>query len=126
MRPDFARNGGLIRAIVQDAQSGLVLMDAFMNEGAFDETMRIKQAVYYSRTKQKLWHKGEESGHVQVIREVRINCNRDSILLLVEQIGGAACHDGYQTCFYRRLCSAGATEHTEERVFDPKQVYKNQ
>ncbi len=124
MRPDFGRGDGLIRAIAQDAESRAVLMDAYMNEEAFDETVRTRRVVYFSRTKQKLWRKGEESGNIQLVREIRINCNRDSILLLVEQVGGAACHDGYHSCFYRRFRDDGELEVIEARVFDPAQVYE--
>ena len=124
MRPDFARNGGLIRAIVQDATTLAVLMDAFMNEEAFDETVRTGRMVYFSRTRKNLWRKGEESGNVQLVREIRINCNNDSLLMFVEQVGKAACHDGYRTCFYRRLNSDGSTEVVGERIFDPNAVYK--
>lgn len=124
MRPDFERNGGLIRAIAQCRSSHVVLMDAYMNEGAFDETVRTGKVVYFSRTKGRLWRKGEESGNVQLVREIRINCNLDSVLLLVEQIGGAACHDGYQSCFYRRIESDGSLTVVGERVFDPAQIYK--
>src|SRR3954447_10317644 len=91
-RPSFGKADGLIRAIAQDFETRDVLMDAFMNEEAFDETLRTGRAVYYSRSRGKLWRKGEESGHVQVIKDIRINCYGDSLLLLVEQIGGAACH----------------------------------
>ncbi len=123
MKPDFARGGGLIRAIAQDAVTKDVLMDAFMNEEAFEETLRTGRAVYFTRSRGKLWRKGEESGHVQLVREIRINCNRDSVLLLVEQIGCAACHDGYQSCFYRRMTDSGL-EIIGERIFDPAEVYK--
>lgn len=125
MRPDFERNDGLIRAIAQDSETKDVLMDAFMNEEAFDETLRTGRVVYFSRTKKRLWRKGEESGNVQLVREVRINCNADSILLLVEQVGGAACHDGYRSCFYRRI-DASELAVVGERVFDPSVVYKKE
>lgn len=125
MRPDFERNDGLIRAIAQDSETKDVLMDAFMNEEAYDETLRTGRVTYFSRTKQRLWRKGEESGNVQLVREVRINCNRDSLLLLVEQVGGAACHDGYRSCFYRRIDASELTV-VGERVFDPSVVYKKE
>ena len=123
LRPDFGRGDGLIRAIAQDASTSIVLMDAYMNEEAFDETLRTGRVVYYSRSRKKLWRKGEESGHVQLVREIRINCNRDSLLIFVEQLGGAACHDGYRSCFYRRLDIAGSVQVIEARVFDPKEIY---
>ncbi len=122
MRPDFERNDGLIRAIAQDAVTREVLMDAFMNEEAFDETMRTRRVVYYSRSKKQIWRKGEESGHVQLVRAVRINCNRDALLILVEQVGGAACHDGFRSCFYREVTDDGL-QVIGARVFDPVQVY---
>lgn len=121
-RPNFGKADGLVRAVTQDAQTKEVLMDAFMNEEAFDETVRTGRAVYFSRSRAKLWRKGEESGNVQLVKELRINCYGDSLLLLVEQVGGAACHDGYRSCFYRRLTDAG-TELIGERLFDPAQVY---
>ncbi len=124
MRPDFERGGGLIRAIAQCRSSNVVLMDAYMNEEAFNETLRTGTVVYFSRTKQRLWRKGEESGNVQLVVEIRINCYRDSILLLVEQRGGAACHDGYESCFYRRIEHDGSLTVVGERVFDPSQVYR--
>lgn len=124
MRPDFVRGNGLIRAIVQDPVTRDVLMDAFMNEEAFDETVRTGRVVYYSRTRGRLWRKGEESGHVQLVREIRINCYGDALLIFAEQVGGAACHNGYRTCFYRRLERDGEFTVIEERVFDPNEVYK--
>ncbi len=122
-RPNFEKADGLIRAIAQDHVTKEVLMDAFMNEEAFDETLRTGRAVYFSRSRGKLWRKGEESGHVQLVREVRINCYGDSLLLLVEQVGGAACHTGHRSCFYRRITGQGL-ETISERVFDPALVYK--
>jgi phosphoribosyl-AMP cyclohydrolase len=121
-RPNFGKTDGLIRAIAQDFETNDVLMDAFMNEEAYDETLRTGRAVYYSRSRAKLWRKGEESGHVQLVKEIRINCYGDSLLLLVEQIGGAACHTGYRSCFYRRV-TEGGLEVVGQRVFDPAQVY---
>jgi phosphoribosyl-AMP cyclohydrolase len=122
-RPNFSKSDGLIRAIAQDHETRDVLMDAFMNEEAYDETLRSGRAVYYSRSRRKLWRKGEESGHVQLVKEIRFNCYADSLLLLVEQVGGAACHTGYRSCFYRRLTERGL-EVVGERVFDPAEVYK--
>ena len=106
-RPNFGKGDGLVRAIAQDFETRDVLMDAFMNKEAFDETLRTGRAVYFSRSRGKLWRKGEESGNVQLVKEMRINCYGDSLLLLVEQVGGAACHTGYRSCFYRRLTEGG-------------------
>src|SRR5713101_1025846 len=119
---DFAKSGGLIPAVAQDADSGQVLMLAWMNQEAFDETVRTRRACYWSRSRKKLWRKGEESGHVQEVREVLIDCDADTILLKVKQIGGAACHEGYASCFFRRL-ENGQLTTIGERLFDPKKVY---
>lgn len=123
MKPDFSKQNGLLPAIVQDAGSGKVLMLAYMNELAWDKTVETGKAHYWSRSRQKLWLKGEESGHVQKVREIYLDCDLDTILLRVEQVGGAACHTGYQSCFYQRY-SNGEIETVGERVFDPKEVYK--
>jgi phosphoribosyl-AMP cyclohydrolase len=123
--PDFSRGeGGLLPAIAQDAESGAVLMLAWMNAEAFAETVASGRAVYYSRSRQTLWRKGEESGNVQQVRQIRIDCDRDAILLEVEQIGGAACHTGYDTCFYRAVQPDGLAV-VGRKVFDPAQVYKH-
>jgi len=119
---DFKKGNGLIPAIAQDAVSGEVLMLAYMNEASFQKTLETGKACYFSRSRQKLWTKGETSGHVQKVREIFVDCDRDTILLRVEQIGGAACHTGYRSCFYQKV------EHDQlipvgERVFDPKEVY---
>src|SRR5437879_12111695 len=103
MTIDFEKAGGLLPAIAQDAESGVVLMLAWMNREAFEETLRTRRAVYFSRSRNKLWRKGEESGNVQEVREVFIDCDADTILLRVNQIGGAACHEGYASCFFRQL-----------------------
>jgi phosphoribosyl-AMP cyclohydrolase len=120
---DFEKSGGLIPAIAQDAASGVVLMMAWMNREAYEETLRTGRAVYYSRSRGRLWRKGEESGHYQEVREVLIDCDADTILLKVHQIGGAACHEGYQSCFFRRV-EGKDLKKIAEKVFDPKDVYK--
>lgn len=122
-RPDFAKCGNLLPAIAQDAETGEVLMMAYMNEEAYDETLKTGRAIYFSRSRGKLWRKGEESGNVQKVREIFLDCDRDTLLLKVEQIGGAACHHGYKSCFYRQVTPDGL-KVVAERVFDPKEVYK--
>ena len=121
---DFDKAGGLVSAIAQDAATGEVLMIAWMNREAFDETVRTRKAVYYSRSRKKLWRKGEESGNVQDVKEIFVDCDNDAILLKVDQIGGAACHEGFKSCFFRRIEADGSLTTQGERVFDPKQVYK--
>ena len=117
---DFDKSGGLIPAIAQDADSGEVLMLAWMNREAFEETVRTGRAVYFSRSRNRLWRKGEESGHVQEVKGIYVDCDADTVLLKVTQIGGAACHEGYKSCFFRRLDGADLVV-IGERVFDPKQ-----
>jgi phosphoribosyl-AMP cyclohydrolase len=119
--PDFSRNDGLLPAIAQDAASGEVLMLAWMNAEAYGETLRTGRAVYYSRSRGKLWRKGEESGHFQTVRAIYVDCDADTILLKVEQIG-AACHEGYRTCFFREATPAGLAI-VAERLVDPAAVY---
>jgi phosphoribosyl-AMP cyclohydrolase len=120
---DFEKSGGLVPAIAQDADTGDVLMMAWMNREAFEETLRTGRACYFSRSRNKLWRKGEESGHVQEVRGVYVDCDADTVLLKVRQIGGAACHEGYRSCFFRKI-EAHGLQVVGERVFDPKQVYK--
>ena len=120
---DFEKAGGLVPAVAQDAETGRVLMLAWMNREAFEETLRTRRAVYFSRSRNRLWRKGEESGHVQEVREVYLDCDADTILLKVRQVGGAACHEGYASCFFRRL-EGDQPRVVAERVFDPKAVYK--
>jgi phosphoribosyl-AMP cyclohydrolase len=120
---DFDKSGGLVPAIAQDAATGQVLMLAWMNRDAWEETLRTGRAVYFSRSRNKLWRKGEESGNVQEVREVYIDCDADTVLLKVHQVGGAACHEGYPSCFFRQVEPAGLRV-VGERVFDPKVVYK--
>jgi phosphoribosyl-AMP cyclohydrolase len=119
---DFDKSGGLVPAIAQDADSGSVLMLAWMNREAYEETVRTRRAVYFSRSRNRLWRKGEESGHIQEVREILIDCDADTILLKVHQVGGAACHEGYASCFFRRI-EADGLKIIAERTFDPKQIY---
>ena len=123
MTIDFDKAGGLVPAIAQDAATGDVLMLAWMNQEAYEETLRTGRACYYSRSRRRLWRKGEESGHVQEVREIYLDCDADTILLKVRQVGGAACHEGYRSCFFRRMEDGGLVV-VGERVFDPAQVYK--
>lgn len=123
MLVDFEKSGGLVPAIAQDHATGEVLMMAWMNRDAFEETVRTHRAVYFSRSRNKLWRKGEESGNVQEVKEILLDCDNDTILLKVHQIGGAACHEGFKSCFFRRL-ENDELKVVAERVFDPKQVYK--
>ncbi|TWU61039.1 phosphoribosyl-AMP cyclohydrolase [Crateriforma conspicua] len=121
--PNFdAGANGLLPAIAQDAQSGRVLMMAWMNAEAFEETLQTGQATYYSRSRGKLWRKGETSGHRQRVREVRIDCDADAILLKVDQVG-AACHEGFASCFFRVVDSDGGVREVEKRLVDPAEVY---
>jgi phosphoribosyl-AMP cyclohydrolase len=121
-QPDFAKGGGLLPAIAQDAETGEVLMMAYMNEQSYAETLQTGQAVYFSRSRGKLWRKGEESGNVQQVDSVYLDCDRDTILLKVKQVGDAACHTGYRSCFFSKVTDAGL-EVVGQRVFDPKEVY---
>ncbi|MDO4587697.1 MAG: phosphoribosyl-AMP cyclohydrolase [Planctomycetia bacterium] len=121
-RPDFNKGDGLLPVIAQDIVNGDVLMLAYMNEDAYEETVKSGQAVYFSRSRNKLWRKGEESGNVQKVHSIYLDCDRDTLLIKVEQIGGAACHDGYKSCFYREMTNDGL-KIIADRVFDPSKVY---
>lgn len=120
--PCAASGDRLLPAIAQDADSGRVLMLAWMNEEAWLETLRTGRAVYFSRSRGKLWRKGETSGHQQIVREVQVDCDADTILLHVEQTG-AACHEGYASCFFRHVTADGTAEIREPRLVDPADVY---
>ncbi|HUT11556.1 MAG TPA: phosphoribosyl-AMP cyclohydrolase [Thermoguttaceae bacterium] len=119
--PDFSKSQ-LLPAIAQDVDSGEVLMMAYMNAESYAETVATGRAVYFSRSRKKLWRKGEESGNVQEVTAIYLDCDRDTILLKVKQIGGAACHEGYQSCFFRQVTPDGL-EVVGRRVFDPEEVY---
>jgi phosphoribosyl-AMP cyclohydrolase len=122
--PDFEKNP-LIPVIAQDVDSGDVLMLAYMNEQAYEETLKTGNVCYYSRSRQRLWRKGEESGNVQKLQEIFFDCDADTLLVRVHQVGGAACHEGYKSCFFRRIDrDSGSVEIVGERVFDPAKVYK--
>ena len=123
LQPDFDKQGGLIPAIAQDAATLEVLMLAYMNKESWEKTLETGEVHYFSRSRKKLWHKGETSGHVQKVRAIRLDCDQDTVLLLVEQIGGAACHKGFRSCFFRELSDQG-TRECSPKVFDPKEVYK--
>jgi phosphoribosyl-AMP cyclohydrolase len=120
---DFDKSNGLVPVVAQDADSGAVLMLAWMNREAYEETRRTGRACYYSRSRGRLWRKGEESGNVQEVREIFIDCDADTILLKVHQVGGAACHEGYASCFFRRV-EGDDLRVIGQRVFDPSEVYK--
>src|ERR1700741_2554714 len=121
--PAFAGPDALVTAVAQDAATGAVLMVAHMNREAWDETLASGRAVYFSRARKQLWRKGEESGNVQHVKAVYVDCDADTVLLKVEQVGGAACHEGYPSCFFRQVTPDGL-KIVAERVFDPKDVYK--
>ena len=121
--PDFAKGDGLLPAIAQDAETGDVLMMAYMNDESYAETLATGRAVYFSRSRDKLWRKGEESGNVQKVESIYLDCDADTILLKVKQIGDAACHVGYRSCFFRQVTPEGL-KVIGERVFDPAEVYK--
>lgn len=113
---------GLVPAIAQDAESGRVLMVAWMDRDALQRTVELGEAVYWSRSRKKLWHKGEESGHVQKVKEIRLDCDQDVILLQIEQQGGIACHTGRESCFYSRL-ENGHWVETDAVLKDPDEMY---
>lgn len=118
---------GLIPAIAQDHESGRILMVAWMNREALQETVQLGRAVYWSRSRQRLWRKGEESGHFQTIHDIRLDCDEDVILLSVSQTGGIACHTGRESCFYRQLKSFDGTmrwETVDPVLKDPESIYK--
>lgn len=122
VKPDFRKMDGLIPVIAQDENTREVLMLAYMNEESYKLTLESGEAVYYSRSRKKLWHKGESSGCVQKVKSIRIDCDNDTLVLLVEQVGGAACHTGRQSCFFRELKGDQVIE-CSPRIFDPSEVY---
>lgn len=122
LKLNFEKTGGLIPAIAQDYATGEVLMMAYMNQAAWETTLETGKATYYSRSRNKLWIKGETSGHTQIVKEIRIDCDDDTVLLIVEQLGGAACHTGYKSCFFKRV-EKNSIKIIGKPIFDPKEVY---
>ena len=120
---DFDKAGGIVPVVTQDEGTGEVLMMAYMNQEAFAETLRTGHACYFSRSRNRLWRKGEESGNVQEVRAVYLDCDADTLLLKVRQVGGAACHEGYPSCFFRRVTD-DELRIVGRRLFDPREVYK--
>ena len=120
---DFSKGGGLLPAIAQDHESGKVLMMAYISEDSWKKTLETGEAHYWSRTRQEIWHKGGTSGHVQIIRAIYADCDNDTVLFRVEQVGGAACHTGYESCFHQKVDRDGRVTVVGEKVFDPEKVY---
>jgi phosphoribosyl-AMP cyclohydrolase len=122
MKLDFAKSDGLITAVVQDHATGRVLMVGYMNEEAFRKTIEGGYAVFYSRSRRKLWLKGETSGHRLVVKSISADCDLDAVLVQVEALGPGVCHEGYRSCFFREL-EGGEWKVAEERAYDPDAVY---
>jgi len=120
--PNFEKRGGLVTVITQDADSGEVLMVAYMNRAAWERTLASGTACYWSTSRNQLWVKGETSGNVQDVKEIRVDCDEDAVLLKVHQRGGAACHEGYKSCFFRTVEKTGWRVNAQ-RVVDPEQLY---
>jgi phosphoribosyl-AMP cyclohydrolase len=120
---NFDKMGGLVPAIVQEYETGDVLMLAFMNPDAWEATLNTGEATYYSRTRQTLWVKGKTSGNIQIVKEIRVDCDDDTVLLKIEQVGGAACHTGYKSCFFKKV-EEGSVKVVGKPIFDPEEVYR--
>jgi phosphoribosyl-AMP cyclohydrolase len=120
---DFQKSGGLVPAIIQDERTGDVLMLGFMNPESLAETQRTGEAVFFSRSRNKLWKKGESSGHVLRVREIRVDCDADALLVRVEALGPGVCHEGYRSCFFRAMGTDGNPKIIAERTFAPEKVY---
>jgi phosphoribosyl-AMP cyclohydrolase len=120
---DFEKGNGLLPAIAQDFETGKVLMLAYINRASWEKTLQTEEAHYWSRSRQEIWHKGGTSGHVQKIKGIYVDCDNDTILFKVEQIGGAACHMGFESCFHTRVDFSGNVAVEGKKVFDPEEVY---
>ncbi len=123
MVPDFSKLDGLVPAVVQDDASGEVLMLGYMNAEALEATFASGDVTFYSRSRRRLWRKGEQSGHRLRLRELRVDCDADALVVRVEALGPGVCHEGYRSCFFRRLAADGTAAVVAERVFDPGKVY---
>ena len=121
---DFDKQDGLIAAVVQDASTGRVLMVGYMNREALDKTLSTGHVTFFSRSRQKLWTKGESSGHFLKLRSIATDCDGDALLVQADPIGPGVCHDGYESCFFRTL-KDGAWQETEGKVYDPDAVYRD-
>jgi phosphoribosyl-AMP cyclohydrolase len=121
---DFEKGKGLVPAVVQEFRTGKVLMLAYINRVSWEKTLETGEAHYWSRSRQEIWHKGGTSGNVQKIKEVYVDCDNDTVLFKVEQVGGAACHTGYETCFHQQIGRDRGITLVGERIFDPERVYK--
>ena len=122
MQLDFTKMEGLVTAVVQDAASARVLMVGYMNQAAFEKTLATGHVTFFSRSRNKLWTKGETSGHVLAVKEIRTDCDQDAVLIQAEALGPGVCHNGYESCFYRRL-ESGEWRVQESRTFDPAAAY---
>lgn len=121
---NFSKGNGLLPVVVQEHETGKVLMVAYINEASWKKTLQTKEAHYWSRSRQELWHKGATSGHVQKIKSIFVDCDNDTVLFQVEQVGGAACHTGYDTCFHKKIQEDGQIIIVGKKIFDPEKVYK--
>ena len=124
IRLNFEKGNGLLPVIAQEYDTGKVLMLAYINKDAWKKTLETGEAHYWSRSRQEIWHKGATSGHIQKIKEIYADCDQDTVLFKVEQIGGAACHTGYESCFHHKVDSRGEATIVGEKIFDPRKVYK--
>ena len=126
LEPDFKKQGGLIPVITQDYITGKVLMLAYMNEEAYKKTIKTKKVHYFSRSKNKLWQKGEQSGNIQIVKDIFLDCDKDTILIKIEQKGNAACHTGFQSCFLNKYDPKKKDyKISGKKIFDPDKVYKD-
>lgn len=121
---NFEKGKGFVPVIAQDWETGQVLMMAFMNREAWEKTLATREVHYWSRSRNELWFKGGTSGHIQVVKEILVDCDQDAILLKVEQLGGGACHTGYKSCFYQKIKEDGTIEICGDMGFNPEEVYK--
>jgi len=121
---DFKKGNGLLPAIAQDYKTGKVLMLAYINKDSWLLTLKTGEAHYWSRSRKEIWHKGETSGNIQIVKEVFVDCDYDTILIKIEQVGGAACHLGYESCFHNKIDSNGEKSIIGKKIFNPDEVYK--
>ncbi len=122
---NFDKNTGLVPVIAQDIKTGTILMQAFANQEALELTLKSNIAHYWSRSRKKIWKKGEESGNIQKVKEILVDCDEDSIIYKIEQVGEAACHLGYKSCYFRKLNKDNSLQIIAKRLIDPKKLYKN-